>query len=298
MTAINGGVSVGADVNAPIGQIRPLRVPVWFKAGFRALCAVAPNTAAKAVKKLLFSPPRAVASGEARSVLGRGKRFVLEIDGRQVIGREWGEGPAVLLVHGWGGHSGHMSALVDPLVGAGFRAVAIDMAGHGESEGRLSSMVHFASAIKRASELFGPMPGVVAHSMGAAACTYAMSRGLVFERVVFFAPPARFESQWTRFRTGMGVPPEVWQAMVRSAETWLNERFDSMAPIQYAPLMTAPLLVLHAPDDREMLYEEGVELAGRWPNARLHRAEGRGHLRILSDRECIDKAVGFLKEKK
>jgi hypothetical protein len=292
MTAIDGGIAENPDVNA---RLRPLRVPMWFRTGFRALGAVAPDTAAKVAKRLLFTPPRAVARDEARSVLDRGKRFVLDVEGQRVIGYEWGKGPAVLLVHGWGGRSGHMSALVDPLVAAGFRAVAIDMAGHGESQGRLSSLVHFTSAIERASALFQPMSGLVAHSFGAAACTYAMSRGLMCERVVFFAPPARFESLWARFRAGVGVSPKVWRAVVHASEVWLNLRFDSIAPIGFAPRMTAALLVLHAPDDREMLYEEGVELVSRWPNATLQPAEGRGHLRILRDSECVARAIAFLK---
>ena len=82
---------------------------------------------------------------------------------------------------------------------------------------------------------------------------------------------------------------------MQESEAWLNLRFDSIAPVDFAPRMTAPLLVLHAPDDREMLYEEGVELASRWPNAILQPAEGRGHMRILSDSECVSRAVAFLR---
>ena len=43
--------------------------------------------------------------------------------GGRVVGRAWGEGPTVLLVHGWGGHAGQMTPLVDSVVAAGHRAV-------------------------------------------------------------------------------------------------------------------------------------------------------------------------------
>src|SRR5262249_21008607 len=146
-----------------------------------------------------------------------------------------------------------------------------------------SSLVHFAAGIERAAALFRPLAGIVAHSFGAAGSAYAMARGLAAGRAVFFAPPARFDSFWARFRAGVGVPDAVWGRMVREAEEWLDVRFDGVAPADLAPRMTAPLLVLHDAGDREMPFAEGVELAGRWPGATLRRVERLGHLRILRD---------------
>jgi len=83
------------------------------------------------------------------------------------------DGVPVFLMHGWGGHSGQMTPFVDPVVTAGFRVVALDLPGHGESAGSVSSLIHFASALVRAAALFRPVHGLVAHSFGAAASTYA-----------------------------------------------------------------------------------------------------------------------------
>ena len=264
------------------------------RAGFRVTGAVSPRAAARLARRLFFTPPRAAVRDEERAALSRGAGFSLSLGGGRVAGRTWGEGPAVLLVHGWGGHSGQMTPLVEPLLAAGFRAVAVDLPGHGESEGRLSSLVHFAGAIERAAGLFGPLAGLVAHSFGAAACTYSLSRGLAARRAVFFAPPARFDSFWARFRTGVGVAEPVWRLMVDGAEAWLDVRFADIAPADLAPRMASPLLVLHDASDREMDFAEGAELAARWPGARLVRSEGLGHLRILRDAGSVSRAVRFL----
>jgi pimeloyl-ACP methyl ester carboxylesterase len=58
--------------------------------------------------------------------------------------------------------------------------------------------------------------------------------------------------------------------------------------------MTAPLLVFHDPEDRELPFEEGAEIARRWPGAELRRVEKLGHLRILRDEKCAAEAVKFL----
>jgi pimeloyl-ACP methyl ester carboxylesterase len=280
--------------NSTTGRLRPVPAPPWLRTGMRVASTLAPGAAARVARKLFFTPQRARLREEERAVLARGELFSLEAGGQRVIGRAWGEGPTVLLVHGWGGHSGQMTRFVDPAVAAGFRAVALDLPGHGESAGSVSSLVHFATALVHAAALFGPARGVVAHSFGAAASTYAISSGLAVGRAVFFAPPAGFESFWARFRTGVGVSQEVMDRMLHEAEEWLNVRFDGIGPLDLAPRMTVPLLVLHDPEDREVPYEEGAELARRWPGAELHPATGLGHLRILRDERCVAEAVGFL----
>jgi len=289
-------------INSTNGRLRPVRVPPWLRAGMRMASVIAPDTAVKLAHNLFFTPQRARVRDEERLILDRGEAFALgaalgaslgKHSGR-IAGRVWGEGPTVLLVHGWGGHAGQMTTLVAPAVAAGFRVVAVDLPGHGESAGRVSSLVHGASALARVAALFGPVRGLVAHSFGAAVSTYAMSNGLAVERAVFFAPPSRFETFWQRFRMGVGVSDLVMERMLHRAEGWLNVRFAGISPVDLAPRMETPLLVFHDPEDREMPFSEGAELAATWPGAELRRAEHLGHLRILRDPGCVAEAVGFL----
>jgi len=294
MASLEVAIPPSSVSKSTIDRLRPVEVPGWLRAGFQVTGRVAPGAAARLARRLFFTPPRARLREAERLVLARGERFVLGVDGLDVVGRAWGEGPAVLLIHGWGGHSGQMTPLVGPVLAAGFRAVAIDLPGHGESAGRVSSLPHFAAALAHAAALFSPLRGLVAHSFGAAGATYAMARGLAVERAVFFAPPARFDTYWLRFRQGTGVSGEVWRRTVEGAERWLGVRFEGIAPAELAPRMTAPLLVLHAPEDRETPYAEGAELAALWPGAHLRTVESSGHLRILRDPACIAEAVEFL----
>jgi len=283
-----------ADEKSTIDRLRPLPVPPWVRAGFQVTSAVAPGAAARLAQRLFFTPPRAPLRAEERAVLAAGEPFALDVAGERVAGRVWGEGPAVLLVHGWGGHAGQMTPLVAPLLAAGCRAVAVDLPGHGESDGRVSSLVHFARALARAAALWRPLSGLAAHSFGAAASTYAMARGMAVGRAVFFAPPARFDTFWARFRRATGVPDGVWRRMVEGAEEWLEVRFAEIAPVDLAPAMTAPLLVLHDVGDREVPFAEGAELAARWPGATFRPTEGLGHLRALRDEDCLGEAARFL----
>jgi pimeloyl-ACP methyl ester carboxylesterase len=280
-------------IDRAVVGLRPVPVPSWLRTGLRAAGAVAPGAAARLVQRFFFTPPRAPLRDSERAILAQGSRFSIEVGGQRVVGWAWGEGPVILLVHGWGGHAGQMTPFVGPAVAAGCRVLAVDLPAHGASQGRVSSLVHFAAALERVAALWQPVQAVVAHSFGAAACTYSLFRGLETQRVVFMAPPSRFDSFWSRFRAGAGVSDAVWQRMMRSAESWLEVRFDGIAPLDLAPRMRAPLLVLHDGGDREVPFAEGAELARAWPGAAIERTEGLGHLRILRDAAAVARAVRF-----
>ncbi|MEO8503542.1 MAG: alpha/beta fold hydrolase [Acidobacteriota bacterium] len=278
----------------PAGRIQPLRFPGWLRNGFQGVARVAPQAAAKIAWRLFFTPLRARRTEAEDRVLDQAARFTLSTRFGTVQGYSWGRGPAVLLIHGWGGHAGQMTALVADLVARGFRAIALDMPSHGESPGRMSSLVHFSVALESAGEVLGPIHAVAAHSFGAAATAHALARTLRVDRVVFFAPPSHFESFWRRFRDGLGMAMPVWTRMVRMAEDWIGVRFADIQPRLLAPEQTVPLLVLHDRGDSQVLFEEGAELAALWPGARFVETRGLGHLRILRDRGCIGEMMEFV----
>ncbi|HEY0782482.1 MAG TPA: alpha/beta hydrolase, partial [Thermoanaerobaculia bacterium] len=87
---------------------------------------------------------------------------------------------------------------------------------------------------------------------------------------------------------------DVMRRLERGTERWLGVRFAGLSPAELAPSMRTPLLVMHAPEDREMPYEEGELLADRWPGALFRSTPGVGHLRILRDAAVIEQAVAFL----
>jgi pimeloyl-ACP methyl ester carboxylesterase len=272
-----------------------IRIPAGVRLGFQAASVLAPTLGAMIGQQLLFHPPRPPYRDEQKAVLGYARRMQLSVRNRHVQAYRWGgEGPAVLLIHGWGGHAGHMTEFVAPLTKAGYRVIALDAPAHGRSGGRLSSLVHFAQAIEAASAAFGPFHAIVAHSMGAAATTYLLGKGLPLERAVFIAPQARFNGYWAMFRNGLGMSDRVWNLMRVRTERWLKIRYEQLHPETIAPRMKTPLLVLHGEGDRMTPVSEGQALASLWPGAEIRLLEG-GHLGILRDWRALVAATDFVK---
>jgi pimeloyl-ACP methyl ester carboxylesterase len=186
---------------------------------------------------------------------------------------------------------------VAPLTDAGYSVVAFDAPGHGASAGRLSSLPQFIAAIETVARELGDdgtFAGIVAHSMGAAATTLAMSRGLRAGRVVFLAPAVDPIGYTERFAEIVGLTPDILDRMRRSIERRFGQSWDDFEVLGPAAKMTTPLLVFHDREDRDVEWTNGGAIASAWPGAELVSTSGLGHRRIVHDPGVVARAVSFL----
>ncbi len=264
--------------------------PGWVRATFASTGRIAPGLTS-VVAAELFRTTR-------RSSPRRGEREVLEsamssrIAGIQVW--SWGEGPIVLLVHGWNGRSTQLGGFVSPLVARGYRVVAFDALGHGDSDGTQSSLPEFANCIRQVVDELGGVYAIVAHSLGGAATTYALAYGLDAERAVFISPPADPREFLKVFAAALGINDDVRERVRHRLERRLGVPMEEMRVQAIAPRMEIPLLVVHDRDDKEVPYSVGRSIASQWPSAELIITEGLGHQRILGDPNVRDAAVRFV----
>ena len=124
-------------------------------------CAVA------GVGLVLFT---AAAARRAEALAPPAGRFV-EIDGVRLHYVDRGAGPAVLMLHGWGGNLRHFHRLAGLLAGA-CRVVAVDLPGYGYSTlpaARRLPLSEQAELVARFIQRLGlPPPLVLGHSLGGA----------------------------------------------------------------------------------------------------------------------------------
>jgi pimeloyl-ACP methyl ester carboxylesterase len=273
-----------------------VRAPWWeaaLRRGFHTLGPWAPRSAARLAEAVFFTAPRG-RSARVDAVLATGQRKDILCEGRRVATWSWGSGPRVVLLHGWGGRAGQLGAFVTPLVKRGYEVVAFDAPGHGLSGGRLTSMVDFAAALRVLEQETGGFHGIIAHSLGAAATAFALTRGLRVERAVFIGPPVG-PADWTRlFAERLTVPARVMDLMRDRAERRLGVSWPDLDVVAMSKRLRTPLLVVHDEGDREVPVGDGRAIAAAWLGATFLGTTGLGHRRILRDDGILEAVVAFL----
>lgn len=224
--------------------------------------------------------------------------------GHRVAGESWGQGPAVYLVHGWGGCRAHLGVFVKPLVAAGHRVIAFDLPAHNDSDtGALAAgrthLVECAQAVSAFIRAHGPARAIVAHSLGAKAAALALTQGAEIERLVFLAPMGDFDFYLDMFAERHGFGPRIRDGLHRRLadriEMPLHE--TDLGVIGATLESPTPLLVVHDPDDPDAPYRFSKEFIGAWPGAELVTTRGLGrlaHYRILRHRAAINAGVDFI----
>jgi pimeloyl-ACP methyl ester carboxylesterase len=273
-----------------------------IKLGLRFLSAVAPHAAGRIAVRLWFRVRRPVISAESRAFLATGERFEAHTKDSRVVGWRWGSGPAVLLMHGWGGYAAQLQPFVEPLVRLGHRVIVFDAPSHGDSGPsalgpKSATLFDFADALAAVSAGVGPIAGVIAHSGGCAAAAWTMVRspGWRPARLVFVAPfgsPFRYMEV---FRQTLGLSEPAMEWFRSETEAQFNFRWADFEVTRVADhIATPPLLVFHDKNDRETAWEDGNDIAARWPNAKLRTTTGLGHNRILRDEMVVSAATTFI----
>ena len=265
-----------------------------MRTAFRAMGAVAPGVAARWAETLFCTPPRRPGGDER--FLAAGARFTVESQGQRLSGWEWGGGPVVVLVHGWGGRASRFGALGAALLEAGFRVVAYDAPAHGESTGRFASLPEFARALRDMAVRVGPIYGLAGHSLGGAAVAMAMRHGVEARRAVLLASPADVRIFSDLFARTLAIAPTVQETMHRNLERRLRIVWDDLHIPTLVRELPGLALIIHDRDDTEVPFAHGEEIVGAWAGSRLETTTGLGHRALLRDPAVIGRTVAFLEE--
>jgi len=203
-----------------------------------------------------------------------------------------GEGPAVLLVHGWEDDNSLWTPAVEAFLAWGRPVVALDLPGHGFSEAEDASLASAGAAIAAVAQSLGPIEAMIGHSYGCPAIVHALAQGAKTERIVLIASPI----PRTRPRRPLELEIEVAPEVLARAEMLRAERAREADAFfaAHVPSMTFPCLVIHSLDDEACAFANSQELAALWPGSALMAVDGLGHRLVAQDGDVLEQVVAFV----
>lgn len=294
------GLAAPSPAPRKVGRFAQTRRTRAMRAVFAGLCKYTPTVAAHLAFGVLARPPRPEVRDWHVLLRKRALHRKLTCGANELSVYEWGHGPAILLVHGWGSHATHMGRMVLPLVDAGYRVIAFDAPAHGLSSGRTTDLVEFARSIAAVAANAGSLHAIVAHSFGAAMALYAARDwGVDTRKMVLISTFEHFNWFLDAFADQVGLTPAVMQRVRDMQVQRYGGRLDwsRMSVVDMARNAGLELLVIHDQDDKEIPVAHGLAVAGAGPNAHFRETRGLGHQLVVRNPAVITHVVDFVSGK-
>ncbi|BDD09930.1 alpha/beta hydrolase [Fulvitalea axinellae] len=263
----------------------------------------APNTARRFAMKLFSTPIKFKNSeGDLRCLAQANRNFTISADGKSIKVYVWGEDsePAVLLMHGWSGKAMQLKKFISPLREKGFRVVAIDGPAHGDSSGRRTHLLEFATAITEVGKSIGGFKAVIGHSMGGTGTLLSIKYGLRPDVVVTVGAPSVGEWIFDAFAKKINATEVTGKYLKDQVRSKFGVDLEEVMPLAFSDLLDSTLsgmLVVHDRKDKEAVFRHAECLVDAVQKSELLDTKGLGHARILKNEGVVKKIVEFVAEK-
>ncbi|MBI3729977.1 MAG: alpha/beta fold hydrolase [Burkholderiales bacterium] len=242
-----------------------------------------------------FTKPQRLAETEDdRNALAHARPVSIPYANLELRAWTWGQGPQVLLLHGWESRASHMAGFIKPLLQAGFSVTALDAPAHGASQGENTNVLDYGKAVVAVAQHLGPLTATIAHSVGSAASLYAFAHGVQVQASVHLCGPASLTRVFQYAARAGGLDEAARQQLETMLVASIGAPLASMDLERLQHGMRHPALIMHDPDDKEMPYSESQALVAAWPQAELVPTAGTGHRRILRTPEIHTAASSFV----
>jgi pimeloyl-ACP methyl ester carboxylesterase len=216
----------------------------------------------------------------------------LRVGRRRVRVHAYGEGPLVLLVHGWQGGASQLSTLAAFVCAAGFRVALFDMPAHGEAPGWSTNAPEFVRILEHVVRELGPVHAVIGHGLGGTAALLCAARGLRTSGVVALSPVPSFDFAMRSYARAFGLSPGVKELLARRFEVRTRTGRGELDLGGVQP--SVPTLLVHDLLDRRVPSRYSRQLKARWPSTHLIETCGFGHGRMLDADLVAQSVVAFL----
>lgn len=269
-----------------------------FTMGLSLAHAVAPQKVRGLVQAKFFAPKVLPLTHDQQNLLDRAERFKVQVNGYDLAAWRWGQGPAVLLVHGWDSRGVHLGGFVEPFLEAGWSVITYDAPAHGLSQGVWTHYFDFIDALRGvlASQAGADVRAVAAHSLGGGAAIAALSKYAPEPRLpaVLLAPSLKLKEVLQYTFRHYGVPEALFMGFIKDLEIKHGYRMEKDNPWELALKAENDFLLIHDEKDPTISLKHTRRLAEANSALTLETTQGLGHNRIISDAKVIDTAVQYL----
>lgn len=274
----------------------------YLRTKFKTLSKLAPATAGRMAFDLFCTPYPKYKKRKAPAIFNHANPLtVLLSDNTKIKGFEWlpntPNGQTVLIVHGYASFAYKFEQYISPLLKMGYRVLAFDAPGHGQSEGKLINVVVYQEAIQQVMQQAGPVHHFIGHSLG------ALTLSLIAEQIeqaedrkfVLIAPATKTTTTFANFFKMMHFNEVTKQAFLNEVKSRTHHPVEYFAADRALAKYSGPLLWVHDEEDLVCPYKDLTEFQkNASSNIEFLITNGLGHNKVYKTTEVMDQIMAFL----
>jgi pimeloyl-ACP methyl ester carboxylesterase len=201
-----------------------------------AVHKVKPITACKLTMGVLSLSLRGKIKNEDKAFYQSGKAQLHQWRNYRFYTFTYGEGPAVLFLHGWCSKGARWIDYVKELVRKGYQAVVLDAPGHGCSPGRTLSVPHYIKCVGEVLLMHSHWHAVISHSMGSLVGVIGASESaaerVANSRLVMMNTFSTCDALMSKFSRCLGISEKV----ISDTRNWIPKYAGN--PLSYFTMDT------------------------------------------------------------
>ncbi|MCW8933610.1 MAG: alpha/beta hydrolase [Gammaproteobacteria bacterium] len=232
----------------------------------------------------------------------------LQLKDKAITVHLWGEGPLVVMMHGWSGSGSQFRKHIPGLVNAGYQVASFDAPAHGLNPGKQSHLLEFCDTLLAIEQQIGQVDTIMAHSFGAMAAVVSTILGFSPRQMILIGPHLDAHEMHQTYSELLNLNPRLTQRFRDKIEQKMTDIINSsllkldkdvwhfLSPASLLSKTKCKGLLIYDVDDEEIPQSQFKEVEKYWQDCQTIETSGLGHHRILKDREVIENVLTFMGE--
>lgn len=263
-----------------------------------ALYDIHPRLSFLLIIKLLSVAIRGKLSRNAKVFYKSGLKKQFIVEGSTFFTYTFGNGPVILMLHGWCSNGARWRVYVKDLVNSGYRVVVVDAPGHGAAPGRFLSVFHYTKGIKVILESETKWHTIITHSIAGLCAMAALGKSDKKHHPSKFIMMNTFANVTRIFETFsccLGISRKVVEGAIDMMSKSLEFPIHELNIAKHYQKINAKCLLIYDTDDKVVPRCEADYLINEMKSLTVVKTEGLGH--NLKSHDVVKQVLTFVNRK-
>ncbi len=272
----------------------------YYKTKLKTIGILSPRKAAELVFRLFFTPLPGGKKHKEPPVFHKAERLSFVMDGSVIRGFRWKaehpNGKTILICHGFSSYAYKFEKYISPLKKEGFTVMAFDAPAHGSSEGKIINASIYQKAILEIEKRFGPVYGMMGHSLGGLAASLAFEtfNDNQNRKLVLIAPATETQRALDNFFTIIPVDEKVKKAFEQMIREIAGQPVSYYSVSRVVKKISSEVLWIHDKQDTICPFEDVKPVISlNLPHITFLITEELGHSKVYKDSKVCSRIIHF-----